>query len=184
MRNCVSLVESFASSIQTSQITAGTIYLLSDRISFHLTRLIGLSILPDDGLTKGRKRKAVDHDEETDPKKRKRKPRDPNAPKRPPSSYILFQNDIRKQLKEKHPNVPNNELLAMISKQWNEMTDQDKKASRIASESPTLLLTLFSIITKPWRTRRNNTRKTRKHTTLVPQKKLQPQMQSQPAPKP
>lgn len=133
MRNCASFVETFAATIQGPQIATGTLLLFIIIQIFHLTRSSGLSFVPDDGLTKGVKRKAVDHDEESDPKKRKRKPRDPNAPKRPASSYILFQNDIRKELKEKHPNVPNNELLAMISKLWNDMPDQEKKASRVAS---------------------------------------------------
>lgn len=99
----------------------------------NLTRRTGISLVQSDDTARGRKRKAADHDEDLDSKKRKRKPRDPNAPKRPPSSYILFQNDIRKELKEKHPNVANNELLAMIAKRWNEMTDQDKAAGRVAS---------------------------------------------------
>jgi hypothetical protein len=149
-----------------------------------LTRSSGLSLSPDDGLTKGVKRKAVDHDEDTDSKKRKRKPRDPNAPKRPASSYILFQNDIRKELKEKHPNVSNNELLAMISKLWNDMPDQEKKASRVASNFPDHFPDgFFSIIMKPWRMRRNNTPKRRKRTILVPLRKSQPPMQQQLAPK-
>jgi HMG (high mobility group) box len=150
-------------------------------IIFHLlpsrlTRLSGLSSpLLDDGITKGKKRKAADHVEDTEPKKRTRKPRDPNAPKRPPSSYILFQNDIRKQLKEKNPKVSNNELLAIISKQWNEMPDQDKEVYRVASTSLTLFShTLFSITTKQWLTRKNNTPKRRKHTTLVLLRKSQP----------
>jgi len=59
-------------------------------------------------------------------KKKVRKPKDPNEPKRPPSTYLLFQNDVRKGLKAKHPSATNSELLAMISRMWQEMGDVDK----------------------------------------------------------
>lgn len=58
--------------------------------------------------------------------KKKKIIRDPNAPKRPASSYLLFQNDVRQSLKAKHPNVPNNELLQIISKLWQEMPKEQK----------------------------------------------------------
>ncbi|KAI0318104.1 high mobility group box domain-containing protein, partial [Amylostereum chailletii] len=73
------------------------------------------------------KRKADLHDEDgTGKKKRVKKIKDPNAPKRPASSYILFQNDIRTQLRAKHPDVPYSELMARVSKLWNELP-ADKK---------------------------------------------------------
>jgi hypothetical protein len=70
-------------------------------------------------------------DDDEGPKKRKRntKPKDPNAPKRPASSYILFQNEIRKELKEKHPNLTNPELLNMISEMWKKMSEEEKAVS-------------------------------------------------------
>jgi len=61
-------------------------------------------------------------------KTRKSKPKDPNAPKRPPSSYLLFQNEVRQELKAKNPNIPNNELLNMIAKTWNDMPREQKDA--------------------------------------------------------
>ena len=82
----------------------------------------------------GRKRKGhasdEDMEDEGDGKKKKRKTtkkiKDPNAPKRPPSSYILFQNEIRKELKAKYPDLPPPELVQMISKKWAAMTDVEK----------------------------------------------------------
>jgi len=70
-------------------------------------------------------------DEDEGPKKRKRnaKPKDPNAPKRPASAYILFQNEIRKELKERFPTLNNNELLVKISEMWKRMTDEEKAVS-------------------------------------------------------
>ncbi|KZP21745.1 HMG-box [Athelia psychrophila] len=50
----------------------------------------------------------------------------PNAPKRPPSSYILFQNEVRKELKAKYPDLPPPELVQMISKRWAAMSEDEK----------------------------------------------------------
>lgn len=81
------------------------------------------------------KRKAKDLEEDGEGKVKKkrqpRKPRDPNEPRRPASAYILFQNDVRRELKSQHPNVSQSELLNMISKQWNEMTDDQKSVSAL-----------------------------------------------------
>jgi len=79
-------------------------------------------------------------------KKRKRptKPKDPNAPKRPASSYILFQNEVRKELKERHPELSNADLLSLISEQWKSMSDEQKEASRV----PSNLCVLFSHTTR------------------------------------
>ncbi|TFY74730.1 hypothetical protein EWM64_g9284, partial [Hericium alpestre] len=77
---------------------------------------------------KGRKRKGEDIDPPTDGKKRRavKKPRDPNAPKRPPSSYIYYQNEIRAALKNKYPDITHSELLTRISQQWSKMTPEEK----------------------------------------------------------
>lgn len=75
-----------------------------------------------------RKSRATDEDGEGK-KKRKTKPKDPNAPKRPASSYLLFQNEIRQELKAKNPHLTNNELLAQISKVWTDMPKEEKDVS-------------------------------------------------------
>lgn len=83
----------------------------------------------DPAPTKGKRKAAVTEDEPLDgTKKRKRiiKPKDPNAPKRPASSYILYQNDVRKELKEQHPEMNNADLLTMISERWKNMTTEEK----------------------------------------------------------
>ena len=75
----------------------------------------------------GGKRKARDADDAVEgKKKRKVKPKDPNAPKRPASSYLMFQNDVRQELKAKNPHLPNNELLNLIAKAWSEMPKEQK----------------------------------------------------------
>ena len=74
---------------------------------------------------------------EEKPKVKRTLPRDPNAPKRPPSSYLLFQNDVRAELKAKHPEMRNNELLGAIAKLWGSMP-QEQKDVRCVSPVPSL----------------------------------------------
>jgi hypothetical protein len=91
------------------------------------------TVAPTNKKSEG-KRKAdsmdVDGDGAADKKVRKtRKPKDPNAPKRPASSYLLFQNDIRKQLKEQHPELSRAELQTLIANQWSTMPYSEKLVS-------------------------------------------------------
>ena len=78
----------------------------------------------------GKKRKSRGGDDADG--KRKKKLKDPNAPKRPPSSYLLFQNDVRNELKAKNPGMRNNELLSAIAKLWAEMPQEQKDVSTLA----------------------------------------------------
>ncbi len=61
--------------------------------------------------------------------KKTRKPKDPNAPKRPASAYILFQNDVRKEVVEKNPGMQYRDVLGEISKEWATL-DPERKAVR------------------------------------------------------
>ncbi|KAA1465950.1 hypothetical protein DENSPDRAFT_830660 [Dentipellis sp. KUC8613] len=80
---------------------------------------------------KGRKRKGDEADTPADgPKKRrvtKKAPRDPNAPRRPPSSYLYFQNEVRAALKSKYPQMTQSELLGRISQEWTAMSHEDRE---------------------------------------------------------
>ncbi|KAF7331830.1 HMG box domain-containing protein [Mycena kentingensis (nom. inval.)] len=58
--------------------------------------------------------------------KRKRKKKDPNAPKRPASTYLVFQNDVRNGLKQKFPDLAHVDIMAMVAEQWANMTEADK----------------------------------------------------------
>lgn len=91
----------------------------------------GVNGVLGDAHPKRRSKKDHDTDEvpETGKRKRVTKVKDPNAPKRPASSYILFQNSIRADLKKEHPNIQNAELLGLIAKQWQEMPEEDKNVS-------------------------------------------------------
>lgn len=120
MRNCATVAEQFAQTI--SGMTPGA----ND----------GQVISP---LVRKRKGQALDDGQDEGKKKRIRKPRYPNAPKRPASSYILYQNEVRPELKEKHPAASHNDLLHMISKRWAAMSDADKEVS-VRPDSPLHLI--------------------------------------------
>ncbi|KZV79190.1 hypothetical protein EXIGLDRAFT_782683 [Exidia glandulosa HHB12029] len=79
--------------------------------------------------------------DEADGKKRKRKRgdkekkvRDPLLPKRPPSAYLLYQNEVRKHMQEKFKELPYKEVLGEISKAWNAMTPEDKQMYQEATK--------------------------------------------------
>ncbi|KAF9480835.1 HMG-box [Pholiota conissans] len=114
MRSCAQIAETF------SKVVGDAAY------SQEAAELLHGSVARTDTL-KG-KGKAHANDEDG-PKKRKRntKPKDPNAPKRPASSYILFQNEVRKELKEQHPELSNADLLGLISEQWKQMSEEQKE---------------------------------------------------------
>ena len=52
--------------------------------------------------------------------------RDPNKPKRPVSSYILFCNDLREEIKSKYPNLSFGEINKTLGKKWKEYEDKQK----------------------------------------------------------
>lgn len=62
-------------------------------------------------------------------KKKEKKIRDPNAPKRPPSAYILFQNEVRDDIRTSNPGMPYKDVLQIISQRWKELPDSEKKVS-------------------------------------------------------
>jgi len=81
-----------------------------------------------------KKRKNDQDDEPTGKKKRgpkEKKVKDKDAPRRAPSAYLIFQNEIRRKTKEQNPNIPNNELLQMISKKWSDLPSEERQVSSI-----------------------------------------------------
>ncbi len=78
------------------------------------------------------KRKHSDAEEPVVDGKRKRivKAKDPNAPRRPASTYLLFQNEMRKATKQDHPNITFQELTSLMSKMWSEMSAAEKQVRR------------------------------------------------------
>lgn len=87
-----------------------------------------MPVMPMAQDEQGKKRKSRGDDPEGK-KRANKKTKDPNAPKRPASSYLLFQNDVRQELKAKNPTMRNNELLSAIAKMWAEMPQEQKDVS-------------------------------------------------------
>jgi len=56
-----------------------------------------------------------------------RKNRDPNRPKKNKNGYLFFCQDKRESVKKKHPNRDGKELVRILSKMWNQMTEKEKK---------------------------------------------------------
>jgi len=56
----------------------------------------------------------------------KKAAKDPNAPKRPASAYILFVKEHRAVLIEEHPDAKQTELMQLAGKAWKELEPEDK----------------------------------------------------------
>ena len=137
MRNCAEIADSFSQVVADAHYSPeAATFFQGMAIQFARTARFDLRILLDASEpTKGKRRAAHPPEDGEVPKKRKRniKPKDPNAPKRPASSYLLFQNEVRKELKEQHPNLSNTDLLSMISEQWKKMSDDQKEVRRVTN---------------------------------------------------
>ncbi|KAK0467803.1 uncharacterized protein EV420DRAFT_1501352, partial [Desarmillaria tabescens] len=118
IRGLEDLVKSMKHCVETSEA-----YLTSYKAAFS-----GNGQEEDVKPVKG-KRKHSDVEEPVVDGKRKRlvKTKDPNAPRRPASTYLLFQNDMRKATKLEHPNITFQELTSLMSKMWSEMTAAEKQ---------------------------------------------------------
>ncbi|KAF8499298.1 hypothetical protein JB92DRAFT_2795307 [Gautieria morchelliformis] len=92
-------------------------------------------------LTATGKKRKLSGDQEGKKKRpvKEKKPKDVNAPKRPPSAYLLFQNEVRKQVKAEHPEMPHNQLLAEVSKLWAGMDEKDKEPYMQATKDSKVL---------------------------------------------
>ncbi|KAJ3430225.1 high mobility group protein dsp1 [Anaeramoeba flamelloides] len=60
-------------------------------------------------------------------KNKKRKKKDPNAPKGKRSAYNFYSSASREKLKEKNPDLKFGDLATIISKEWREMSEEQKK---------------------------------------------------------
>lgn len=164
MRLCANVADEFARTMSGQTLTPG-VNLFSDGSS---------------GLQSAkRKAQVLDDDDEGKKKRAPRKPRDPNAPKRPPSSYLLFQNEVRAELKAKFPELPNSELLQMISRRWATMSDEDKEVCN-------LFHCTARVLTSPagCRCTANKMPQRRRHTQRRKRSTIQPMLQAVPLPPP
>lgn len=77
------------------------------------------------GAKSGKGKGAVD--EVTGKRKRVVKVKDPNQPKRPASSFLIYQIEKRQELKRDYPALGHVELTKLISETWNKMSEAEKK---------------------------------------------------------
>ncbi|KAL7159950.1 hypothetical protein ABFS83_01G062500 [Erythranthe nasuta] len=59
--------------------------------------------------------------------KKEKKITDPNKPKKPASSFLIFSKETRKNLAEERPGTNNSTINALISLKWKEMSEEDKQ---------------------------------------------------------
>lgn len=83
-----------------------------------------------------------DDDDDDDDKKKKTKKRrttkkakDPNAPKRPASSFMLYMSENRPKTKEAHPEYGPTQIVSAISADWRELSAEDKKPYETAAKA-------------------------------------------------
>ena len=60
------------------------------------------------------------------PKKAARAKKDPSAPKRAPSAYIIFCTEKRPEVQKKNPEASFGELGKLLGKLWGEMDEKTK----------------------------------------------------------
>ncbi|KAF5734769.1 high mobility group B protein 13-like [Tripterygium wilfordii] len=59
--------------------------------------------------------------------KKKQQNADPNRPKRPATSFLLFSKEARKNLLQERPGINNSTLTALISLKWKELNEEEKQ---------------------------------------------------------
>ena len=57
---------------------------------------------------------------------RTRKTRDPNAPKRPASAYLLYANEHREEVRAANPAAKPTEVTRILGQQWKSLADADR----------------------------------------------------------
>jgi len=117
MRQCASVADQFAQSLSQASFSGSSLP----------------SLISPEAVGNGNKRQGTEDDDIEGPTKKRRvankKIKDPDAPKRAASSYIFFQNDLRQELRKKHPDMSAAEVMTMVSKRWAEMTREQKAVS-------------------------------------------------------
>ncbi|KAL2772902.1 high mobility group protein B4 isoform 2, partial [Daubentonia madagascariensis] len=89
-------------------------------------------------------------------KRKKRRKRDPQAPRRPPSSFLLFCQDHYAQLKRENPNWSVVQVAKATGKMWSLTTDVEKQPYE---QRAALLRAKYQEELEVYRRQRNNARK-------------------------
>jgi hypothetical protein len=123
MRQCVTIIEDYAR-LSPSSIGAGQAAMAQVQANLN-----GFEMNIDPALNTAEPEQAKDKDGKPKKEKVKRvvKPKDPNAPKRPPSAYLIFQNAMREEMKAAHPEFSYKEILNEISERWKKISPEEKQ---------------------------------------------------------
>ena len=97
--------------------------------------------------------------------KKEKKIKDPNAPKRPPSAYILYQNEVRDEIRKAHPEMPYKDVLALISTRWKALPDAQRKVGRVSRCHAYATATYTRSSTRLTRMPRRSSRRSRTRTS-------------------
>ncbi|KAJ3205918.1 Non-histone chromosomal protein 6 [Dinochytrium kinnereticum] len=62
------------------------------------------------------------------------KKKDPNAPKKPMSPYLIWSNENRARIKEEHPDAGFGEIGKLLGLDWKKVTDSEKEAYKKMAE--------------------------------------------------
>eukprot|EP01025_Chloroclados_australasicus_P060471 TRINITY_DN7764_c0_g2_i1.p1 TRINITY_DN7764_c0_g2~~TRINITY_DN7764_c0_g2_i1.p1 ORF type:complete len:178 (-),score=36.81 TRINITY_DN7764_c0_g2_i1:202-735(-) len=82
----------------------------------------------EDAAPKGKKgAKAKPASKEAASKGKKRVKKDKNAPKRPLSAYLMYSNEKRNAVKEKHPDLTFTEIPKKIAEMWKALSAAEKQ---------------------------------------------------------
>jgi len=123
MRQCVAIIEDYAR-LSPSSIGAGR-----QAIAQVQANLNGFEMNIDPALNAETEEVKTDGKAKKEKVKRVPKPKDPNAPKRPPSAYLIYQNAMREELKAAHPEFSYKEILKEIAARWQKITPEEKEVS-------------------------------------------------------
>ncbi|CEP07987.1 hypothetical protein [Parasitella parasitica] len=66
--------------------------------------------------------------------KKKKAEKDPNAPKRPLSSYMLYSQSVRADVVKKNPKLSSVDVARLIGEMWNALSDKEKQPFSKAAE--------------------------------------------------
>lgn len=70
------------------------------------------------------------------PEEKKKRRKDPDAPKKAKTAYNFFVQQRSDQLRQKHPDKPMNEIMKLIGAEWRGLSDREKQPfQRMAAEN-------------------------------------------------
>ena len=63
--------------------------------------------------------------------KKKKRVKDPNAPKKPLSGYMLYCKQMRQQVTDENPELKSKEIVSKIASMWRELSDEEKAQFKV-----------------------------------------------------